>query len=65
MASLYKHDIYLREYSAIPLGLFWISVLVALAYVESLAGALRWVLLFATTPVALVACFITSIRLFA
>jgi len=34
MASLYKHPIYLSRYSAIPLGLLWIGVLVALAYKE-------------------------------
>jgi hypothetical protein len=55
LKSLYEHDIYLPWYSAIPLGVLWITVLVALAYVESLAGTLRWILLLVTTPVALVA----------
>ena len=55
MALLYKHDIYRPWYSALPVGLFWTSVLVALAYVESLAAAPRWVLLLVTTPMALVA----------
>jgi hypothetical protein len=57
MALLYKHDIYRPWYSALPVGLFWTSVLVALAYVESLAAALRWVFLLVTTPMALAALF--------
>ena len=57
MASLYKHDVYLPWYSALPLGLFWIAVLMALAYVESLAPALRGVLFLVTMPMALFALF--------
>jgi hypothetical protein len=54
MASLYEHNIF-RFWTAIPLGVFWITVLVALAYIESLAGApLKRVLRLVTAPVALV-----------